>query len=308
MKKITASLLSLVLMLSLSSCVLLTSKSDSKLEVKLDPEEITESSEAESLESREEKANSEIDELTVVDNDECLIKITSVENDAFWGPTVKVYLENKSDEKSYSFTVDNAAINGVELDSYFSTGVAPGKKANDEITFATDVLEKAGIKEVDDIELYFRVYDDEDWSADDIAQKKIHVYPYGENNVEVYARESKDSDTVLIDNEYVTLIVTGYETGDIWGYTANLYMVNKTDKNLMFSFDNSSMNGFMIDPFFAKTLSAEKSTFASATWSKDSMDDNNITEVEEIELTIRIYDDGNWDADDLVNETVILNP
>lgn len=40
---------------------------------------------------------------------------------------------------------------------------------------------------------------------------------------------------VIIDNDYVTVIVTGYEDDEIWGYTANLFLLNKTDKTVMFS-------------------------------------------------------------------------
>ena len=68
-------------------------------------------------------------------------------------------------------------------------------------------------------------------------------------NAVAFVREAQATDNVIIDNDYVTVIVTGYEDDEIWGYTANLFLLNKTDKTVMFSVDDASVNGFMADPF-----------------------------------------------------------
>ena len=43
-------------------------------------------------------------------------------------------------------------------------------------------------------------------------------------------------------------------------------------------------------------------------WSETSFEENEITEVEEIEMLIRVYDSEDWLADDIYSETVTLNP
>ncbi|MBP3480719.1 MAG: hypothetical protein J6K66_03865 [Clostridia bacterium] len=247
-------------------------------------------------------------EMVAVDNDECSIKITGIEADNMWGYTIKALLENKSAEKTYMFSVETAAINGVQCDPFFATEVAAGKKSNEEISFSGDELEENGITEYTDIELTFRVYDSNDWTADEVARETIHIYPYGEDKAVKFVREAQATDNVIIDNNYITVIVTGYEKDDIFGYTVNLFLLNKTDKNVMFSVDEASVNGFMADPFYATSVSAGKCTFSSMAWSDTTFEENSITEVETIEFKLRAYDEDNWLGDDFANETITLNP
>lgn len=247
-------------------------------------------------------------ELVAVDNAECFIKITGIDAENFWGYTLKAQLENKSTDKKYMFSVESAAINGVQCDPLFATEVASGKKANEDISFSEDELEENGIHEYTDIELTFRVYDSDDWTADDVARETVHIYPYGEDKAVPFVRESQENDQILVDNEYVTAIVTGYEYDDIWGYTVNLFLVNKSDKNVMFTVDDVSVNGYMIDPFYADSVNAGNCTFSTMDWSDSDFEENGIAEVEEIEFVFRAYDEDNWIGDDLVNETITLNP
>lgn len=247
-------------------------------------------------------------EMVAIDNEECTIKITGIDADNMWGYTINALLENKSAEKIYMFSVDSAAINGVKCDPFFASEVAAGKKSNEEISFSVDDLEDNGITDFTDIELTFRVYDSEDWLADAVAKETVHIYPYGEDKAVKFVRESQPSDNVIIDNEYVTVIVTGYEEDDIWGYTANLFLVNKTDKNVMFSVEDASVNGFMADPLYATTVSAGNCAFSSMSWADTTFEENGITEVETIEFKLRAYDDDDWFAEDFANETVTLNP
>ena len=102
-----------------------------------------------------------------VDNAECVIKISDIDPDNIWGFTLEAQLENKSTEKTYMFSVESAAINGVHSDPVFASEVAPGKKSNEEISFPTDELEVNGVGDYTDIELTFFVYDSNDWSACD---------------------------------------------------------------------------------------------------------------------------------------------
>jgi len=246
--------------------------------------------------------------FVAIDNDECAIKVTEVDPDNMWGYTLKVQLENKSTDKTYMFSVENAAINGIQCDPFFATEVAAGKKSNKEIGFTKSELGESGIKDYTDIELTFRVYDSDDWMADDIAKETIHIYPYGEDKAIKYVRTPQTSDNIIVDNEYVTVVVTGYEDDDIWGYTVKLFLLNKTDKNIMFSIDEASVNGYMAEPFFAKSVSAGKCSFSSMSWSDTTLEENGITAVEEIEFNLRAYDEDDFFGDDFVNQAVILNP
>ncbi len=250
----------------------------------------------------------EFQEITVVDNEECTIKITGLEPNGFMGYEVNVFLENKSSNITYMYSVQNAAINGVQADPFWATEVAPGKKANETITFTEPVPEDVDLGKYTDILLLFRVYDTDDWAADPAAETSAHIYPYGEENASVYSRKSGANDIVLVDNESVALIVTGFRTDDIWGYTADVFLVNKTDESLMFSVDDVSVNGFMIDPFWASSVMPQTCAFGSISWNNDDFEKNNITAVTAIEGVLRIYPEDDWTADDLVNERFTINP
>ena len=247
------------------------------------------------------------EEFTAIDNESCIIKITGIEEDPIWGYTLKVYLENKTPDKELMFSVSDGAVNGVSWDPFFATEVAAGKKKNDEIQFSDKELE-ALIPTFTDIELSLRVYDSDDWLADDVANETIHIYPYGEENATSFVREPLPTDTVIVDNDQISIIVTGYDNDSLWGYSAKVYLVNKTNVELMFSCDDASVNGFMCDPFWATSVSPGKVGFDSIDWSTSSLEENGITDVEEIEMSIRVYDNEDWSSDDIYENTVILNP
>lgn len=247
------------------------------------------------------------EEITVVDNAQCAIKITAIDPDNIWGYTLKAYFENKSADKTYMFSVTGAAVNGVESDPFFATEVAAGKKAIEEISFSDD-LSSHGIGAFTDIEISFRVYDSDDWFADAAAEETVHVYPYGEQNATVFVREAQATDTVVADNDNVSVIVTGYDEDEFWGYTVYLYLVNKTDTELMYSVDNVSINGFMADPFWAASVGAGKAAFTTISWFDSDLEEKGITTVEEIEMNFRIYESENWFADDIFNEVITLKP
>lgn len=301
MKRLASLLLALMLILSLAAC---------GGETTPDTNDGTNPSQSESNnnEGKTDENKVSFTEVVAVDNAECTIKITEIDPDNMWGFTLKAQLENKSADKTYMFSVESAAINGVQCDPLFATEVAAGKKSNEEISFPGEELEENGVGDYTDIELTFRVYDSNDWEADAVAKETINIYPYGEDKATKFVREAQASDNVLIDNEYVTVIVTGYEDDEIWGYTVNLFLLNKTDKNVMFSVDEASVNGFMADPFYATSVSAGKCAFSSMAWSDTTLEENSITEIEEIEFKFRAYDEDDWSGNDFANETITLNP
>jgi len=254
--------------------------------------------------------NFTLQETVIVDNDDCLIKVTGAEYDDIWGFRVKVYLENRSDDTTYRFSADNATINDVNTLSIFTADVAPGKKANEEITFLDSEFYDNDIGEYTDIQLTFTVRDSEDYSAEDIVNETVHIYPYGEDKAATYIRESEPSDRIIMDNEYATVIVTGYDYDEYTGYRVKLFLVNKTDITLVFdTIDDASVNDYMFSPFFMCNLAAGKCAFDSIDVSPSTMDDNGITDVEEIEFSLRVCEvedflSYKW----LAKETVTLNP
>lgn len=307
MKNRLTKTLAFILALTLSACS--SSAAGSETEKEKDNSAQTSEKETEKEpETKEEEKQILFGEFTAIDNDECSVIIKELDPDNLWGYTVKVILENKSADITYMFSVESASVNNVKTDPLFASEVAPGKKSNEEISFTTSVLDEIGITEYTDIELVFRVYDTNDWSADEAVYEAVHIYPYGEEAAESYVREPSPDDIVLADNDSITALITGYDPDNLWGYTVNVYFENKTDKTLMFSVDDASVNGFMADPFFASSLNSGKCAFTSISWSDSTLEESGITDVEEIEFNLRVYDFNDIMGGDLFNEKITLNP
>lgn len=94
----------------------------------------------------------------------------------------------------------------------------------------------------------------------------------------------------------------------IWGYTLKVFLENKTDKNLMFSADDVSVNGFMCDPFWACTVAPGKKANEKITFSEKSFQENGIEAVEEITFTLHIYDSNDFSAESVLKETFTVKP
>lgn len=246
-------------------------------------------------------------ETVLVDNEDVLFKITAITNDSIWGYTLKVQIENRTD-KDLMFALDEVSVNGYMCDPFFATTVTAGMKANKDISFSKDSFTQIGIQQVTDIAFELRAYDSKDILADAVFEEDFVIYPLGEDAAKEYPRESQEGDIVLFDNESCTMIITGFEKDGIWGYSAQVYLVNKTDEALMFSVGDAAINGFMCNPYFATTVAAGKQCITAINWSKDALKDNGITTVETITLPIRVYEANDWLDGDIINETFTVKP
>lgn len=246
---------------------------------------------------------------TILDNEYCTMTLESIDENAMWGYTWKVYLENKTD-KNLTFGMEDCSVNGVMADPFWAATVAAGKKSNENISWSSSLFEESGISadQVTQVSFELRVYDSDDWSAGNLVEDTFTVYPMGEENASTVERTAQDTDIVLIDNDECSLIVTGFDPDNLFGYAVNVYLVNKTDKDLMFSVNDASINGFMCDPFWATSVAAGKTKNSSISWTSSALEENGIETVEEIELPIRVYYDDDWTGNDLVNDVYTVTP
>ncbi len=115
-------------------------------------------------------------------------------------------------------------------------------------------------------------------------------------------------ETVLVDDENCTVSIKGVDADNLFGYTLQVYLENKTGKELMFSVDKVSVNGYMCDPFWAASVSAGKKSNEQISFSASDFEANGIEVVEEISFTLNVYDNNDWSADYLVEQAFTVNP
>ena len=109
---------------------------------------------------------------------------------------------------------------------------------------------------------------------------------------------------VLFDTDDATMKVVGYHTDEILGWwILEVYLENKTDKTLMFSIDNASVNGYMLDPAWASEVTAGNKENTEVSWTGDDLESNGIEKVEKIEMKVIVYDSDDWTGDYLIEDT-----
>ena len=171
-KKFLLILTAMVLVLSLAAC-----GGSEAAQTATDPSEsTTESRPAETSAPIQSEQTEKFEELVLVNDENCIVKITAVDAQSIWGYALNVYLENKTD-KELMFTVDDVSVNGYMCDPFWAVSVSPEKKTNDQISFMEEDFEKNGIETVTDITFTLSVYDSNDWLSDYLVEETFTIHP-----------------------------------------------------------------------------------------------------------------------------------
>ncbi len=261
-----------------------------------------------------------IPETVVIDDEYCTFIILGMEADTIDGFTLQAYLENKTEDCEITFHISQAFVNGLEVDPVFVASIGPGKNDIGEIRFVDelpydDELLYELIPVFTDIELYLSV-EKFDYSINEGEGKglyyhePVHIYPYGEDNATKFVRETQPTDTVIMDNEQFTFIVTGRDQDGYWPITLKAYLVNRTDSTVMVSVQRARINGVACDPYWASEMVPGTSTFINVFWSAAELNASGIdpdVEIETIEMDLRIYEADSYGSP-LFEGTVTLHP
>lgn len=249
-------------------------------------------------------------EQTIVENESCSVILKEVDEDGMWGYDWKLYLENKTD-KNLMFSMENVSVNGVMADPFWASEVASGKSANETVTWMSTTLEENSIQadSVTQVTFTLNVYDNDDWMADRIVEQEFTIYPKGEEAATTVEQTTSESDIVLVDNDSVTLTVIGFDENSIYGFEMKMRVVNKTDKNIMVSADNVSIDNVMCDPFWADTISAGKTANETITWMSTTLEESGLDKnsISTIELPVTVYDADNWTGENILEETYTIS-
>ena len=256
----------------------------------------------------EPEADYTLKDYVVADNEQCQFKINEVK-DKKGTAEFSIYCENRTEDKTLMFSVENCVVNGCAIDPFWAGSVAPGKKANDTFTFSKTQLEQYDLSSVDELRFKLNVYDYDDWFADKFVEEEFIVYPTGKTEGEVtpVRRSDESTDVLIVDNDDLKYVICESGEGTFWAYYITVYMENKTDSPLMFSWRDVSVNGYMCDPFYATSVPAHSCFYSDVTFSTSAFEENGIGEVEEIEFSLNVYDEDSW-MTDYLNETFTYKP
>lgn len=302
MKRVLVLILALVLTVSLVAC-----GGSSGGEVK-GPSNVTSGNNTENTQQGEqsektdkpEKVEVTISEAVLVD--EAGVKITAkkLETDGFWGPEIKLLIENDSG-KDLTFQCRNASVNGYMVETIMSVDVVNGKKANDGLTFMESDLEACGIDAIADMEFAFHIFDMAEWETyldTNTIQIKTSI-------ADTFECTYDDSGDLAYEGNGVKIVVKGLaEDASIFGPSIVVYIENTGDKDVTVQTRDVSINGFMVDALFSCDVVAGKRAVDTITFMDSDLEENDITAIENVELSFHVFDMAEWET---IVDTEVVN-
>ena len=80
----------------------------------------------------------------------------------------------------------------------------------------------------------------------------------------------------------------------MWGQGVLLYIENNSDKNIIVSTDNLSVNGYMVNGYLYSTVMSNKKAIETVILSSTDLEDNDIESIEDLALSFDIINADTW--------------
>lgn len=292
MKKILAIILTAILCASLVACGSQSTSNESKNTNSNtntgNVVEETTPSQQEQVVSEDKKQGdlpSSIEETVIYDKDGVKVTAKEIDHSGFMGPEIKMLFENNS-SKDVTIQTRNCVINGYMINTMMSVDVAAGKKANDGLTLMESDLQEAGIGKFIDISFDLAIIDTTSFTTID----ETDLISLDTNYTGKYNQKHDDNGTVIYDANNIKVVSKGIEADDVFGQSLNLYIENNSDKAVVIQSDSASVNGFMISTMFSSTVLPSAKIVDDMTFLGSSLEENSITNIENIEVKIIVID------------------
>lgn len=226
-----------------------------------------------------------IEEQVLIDQNDIMITATEYVTDSIWGDGIKLLLENNSN-KDVMIGCNALIVNDYMITDLFVSEVAAGKKANETLYLSSTQLEAAGIENVGKVEIYFHVYDSNEYeNIFDAECVTIQTSEYANMDT-----TPNDAGTELYNEGGIRIVGKTVDENSFWGTAILLYCENNSGKNVGISVDDMSINGFMMNPFFSTTVYDGKKSIDDITVFSSDLEENGIESIEEVELKFHIYE------------------
>ncbi len=225
-------------------------------------------------------------EQIVYDEDNVKITVTGLSNDNIFGAKINVTVENKG-EKDILVQADAMAINNIMVTPVFSCEVAAGKKANDSIEVMGSELKKTGIELFKEIDVIFNIIDPDSYER--IGGSGLVKLTTDLDKS--YNQKINTEGVTAYDGDGVKIVIQKLSDDEVLGATnVDVYIENNSDKTLVITADNVSVNGLMINPLFSSEIIPGKVAIDEMSFLKSKLTENGITKISEIELNFTIMD------------------
>ncbi len=243
-------------------------------------ESITTSTQSEVNQNTVSEVLAEVEQQDIFNQDGIKVTVEGFDQD-YHGPYLNVLVENNTD-KNIIVQTRNSSLNGFMIEFLFSCNVAPGKKANDRIEIDHRALDLSGIGKICDIDFDLVILD-ENFST--IAKNNnIHI---DRNLNEPYTQTYDDSGTLVYDQNNIRIIWKDFGSDDTYSALL-LYIENNSDEEIAVQARDTSVNGFMVDPFISSHILPGKKVVCTMSFYNKDLKSNGITDINEIETRFNI--------------------
>lgn len=241
-----------------------------------------------------------ISETVLVDEAGVRITAKSIEVDEIFGPEVKLLIENDSG-KDLTFQCSYAAVNGYMVGTMMSVDVVNGKKANDSLTLMESDFAACGIDAIADMEIAFHIFDMAEWETyldTDAIQIQTSI-------ADTFEYTYDDSGDLAYEGNGVRIVVKGLaEDESIFGPSIVVYIENTGNEDVTVQTRDVSINGFMVDAMFSCDVVAGKRAVDTITFMETDLEENEITAIEDVELSFHVFDMAEWET---IVDTEVVN-
>ena len=249
-----------------------------------------------------------IKKQTIIDTNLCSITVTGIKDDGVFGPSLCVDLKNKSKDVSYNFLIKDSYVNSVYTPMYLFSEVEPGKTVSQEIPLSIGELVKYGLDKMTDIEITFEVKDSNaSWIDVPAVLETINIQPYGKKSVNKFSIDEKHLLNVYIDNDYAKVGALSYYKNDIYGYCIDLFIENRTNGNICVKFEDTTVNGKILDPYVYEVINNGKRSIARVDWPISDFESNGISTFEEIKFTMVVANSDDVSGKSYSSDEIILS-
>lgn len=212
---------------------------------------------------------------------------------------IKFTIENTTDKSltvASDFIIDNCNV----LDNLYAEVAAQSKK-NETVTFSS--LEKyTGDKTIQQIEMYFRIYDSSTY--EDFLTQQYYIIKTS-NYGEITNGNLLDGQTIYED-EQIKVVQKEVDTNSFWGVECSLVVINKTDHDIVVSCGSSKINDYSIDGTLYVALKPQKMSYESLTFYSSELEENDITDIQNITLSFHITNLNTFDYIDTDYVNIVM--
>ena len=243
-----------------------------------------------------------IDKTIVYDNNGIKVTVTGIE-EGWTGTEIKFLVENSTD-RNIALSGDVIVVNGITMPAYLYIDVAAGKKTNSTMSIYSANLDVAGVERIATISgKDARIVDTDSYET--IAEAPFEIITSVGTD---YIQQQDESGDIVFESNGITVIAK-IISGSIFGKEVILLAKNESGNNVIIEAENISVNGFTVDGWMYDTVFAETVRFCELDIYSSSLEENGITQVEDVSFTINLIDAMSYNRIAKSNEIqIFVNP